>query len=96
MILSRLKRNQPVLKDTNRHLNLMAGEGFRTLAVAQKDLTSAEYAEWSQDFHAASVAVTNREEKLNRMAEIIETNLTLIGATAVEDKLQVQTHPPPQ
>ena len=67
----------------------MAAEGFRTLAVAQRDLTESEYQQWSQDFHLASVSVNNREEKLSRMAEIIEKDLTLLGATAVEDKLQV-------
>ena len=90
MIMSRLAPNQPTVSPTTVHLNMMAGEGFRTLAIAQKDLTEREYNQWSRDFHAASVAVNNREEKICRMAEIIETDLTLIGATAVEDKLQVR------
>ena len=36
----------------------------------------------------ASVAVTGREERTDEVARIIETDLTLIGATAIEDKLQ--------
>ena len=72
---------------------MMAKEGFRTLAIAQKDLTEVEYSEWSQEFHLASVALNNREEKLARAAELIENDLTLLGATAVEDKLQVRHHP---
>ena len=30
----------------------------------------------------------NREEKLDKLYEEIEENLTLLGATAIEDKLQ--------
>jgi magnesium-transporting ATPase (P-type) len=37
----------------------------------------------------ASVALVGREEKLMGVAELIEKDLTLIGATAIEDKLQV-------
>jgi magnesium-transporting ATPase (P-type) len=37
----------------------------------------------------ASVALVDREEKLMGVAELIEKDLTLIGATAIEDKLQV-------
>jgi len=89
VILARLTPDQSVVNSTTIHLNMMAAEGFRTLAVAQKDLSEAEYQKWSQDFHLASVALDNREEKICRMAELIEKDLTLIGATAVEDKLQV-------
>jgi len=67
---------------------MMAGEGFRTLAIAQKDLSEKDYRQWSRDFHLATVAVSKRDEKIGRIAEQIETELHLIGATAVEDKLQ--------
>jgi len=40
-------------------------------------------------FTEASVALVEREEKLMEVAELIEKDLTLIGATAIEDKLQV-------
>jgi magnesium-transporting ATPase (P-type) len=40
-------------------------------------------------FTEASVALVEREEKLMAVAELIEKDLTLIGATAIEDKLQV-------
>lgn len=89
VILNRLAPDQSIANSTTGHLNMMAAEGFRTLAVAQKDLTESEYQQWNQDFHLASVALNNREEQICRMAELIEKDLMLIGATAVEDKLQV-------
>ncbi len=38
----------------------------------------------------ASTAVSRREELIEQAATLLETNLTLIGATAIEDKLQDQ------
>ena len=43
---------------------------------------------WSSRYHEASVALQGREEAVAAQAEAIETNLTLLGATAVEDRLQ--------
>ena len=39
-------------------------------------------------YHEACIAIRNREDKVAAIAEQIETNLTLVGATAIEDKLQ--------
>ena len=43
---------------------------------------------WSSSYHEASVALQGREDAVAAQAEAIETNLTLLGATAVEDRLQ--------
>ncbi len=43
---------------------------------------------WSSAYHEASVALQGREEAVAAQAEAIETKLTLLGATAVEDRLQ--------
>lgn len=43
---------------------------------------------WSVDYHEASVALQGREEAVAAQAELIESGLSLIGATAVEDRLQ--------
>ncbi len=40
-------------------------------------------------YHVASVALEDREAKIAAAAEKIEADLELLGATAVEDKLQV-------
>lgn len=44
--------------------------------------------EWSATYYKASTALQNREKKLEEAAELIEMNFTLIGASAIEDKLQ--------
>jgi predicted ArsR family transcriptional regulator len=51
--------------------------------------TEAEYADWNARYREASCALTDREEKLAEVAELIEQDCYVTGATAVEDKLQV-------
>uniref|UniRef100_A0A672T524 Phospholipid-transporting ATPase n=1 Tax=Sinocyclocheilus grahami TaxID=75366 RepID=A0A672T524_SINGR len=77
-----------VMKVTTEHLNEFAGEGLRTLVLAYKDLDEEYFSEWKQRHHESSVALEDREEKLEKLYEEIEKDMMLIGATAIEDKLQ--------
>ena len=45
---------------------------------------------WKKTFYKASTALQGREQKLEEAAQIIERDLTLLGASAIEDKLQDQ------
>jgi phospholipid-transporting ATPase len=38
----------------------------------------------------ASCSIKDREEAMDKVAELIEQDFLLIGSTAIEDKLQVQ------
>uniref|UniRef100_A0A671VRV7 ATPase phospholipid transporting 8B1 n=1 Tax=Sparus aurata TaxID=8175 RepID=A0A671VRV7_SPAAU len=51
-------------------------------------LLADEYAAWSRKHKDAQVAMVDRDAALDRVYEEIESNLMLIGATAIEDKLQ--------
>ncbi|KAG8599238.1 hypothetical protein GDO81_002957, partial [Engystomops pustulosus] len=73
---------------TTDHLNEFAGEGLRTLVLAYKDLDKVYFANWKSRHHEASTSLDNREEKLAVLYEEIEKELKLIGASAIEDKLQ--------
>lgn len=63
-------------------------KGYRTLCFAMRILELEEYKKWVQEFEKASISIDKRAEKLAECAERIETNLTLVGASAIEDKLQ--------
>ena len=52
-------------------------------------LVQTQYEHWNKKFVKASQAIENREDKLANVYELIERDLTLLGATAIEDKLQV-------
>ncbi|XP_035765721.1 phospholipid-transporting ATPase ID-like, partial [Neolamprologus brichardi] len=89
MIFERLHPScNKLMEVTTNHLNEYAGDGLRTLALAYKDLDEAYMIDWTQRHHEASVAMEGREEKLDELYEEIEKDMMLLGATAVEDKLQ--------
>ena len=89
MIFERLDPSMKPLKNqTNGHLNKFACEGLRTLCLAKKEIGEEEFEVFRQKLHIASTVLENREDQVNACYEEIEKNLTLIGATAIEDKLQ--------
>ena len=46
------------------------------------------YNEWIEEYHSAMAALEDRDDKLAAVAEKIERDLTIVGCTAIEDKLQ--------
>jgi phospholipid-transporting ATPase len=46
------------------------------------------YATWSAIYNTAASTINRRGEALDKAAEIIERDMVLLGATAIEDKLQ--------
>ncbi|XP_045501300.1 probable phospholipid-transporting ATPase IM isoform X3 [Colias croceus] len=90
VIYDRLKSNcqDEVKSKTQEHLNKFAGEGLRTLALAWRPLEERGFAEWKRRHQAAALALHDRDERLDAIYEEIETDLLLMGVTAIEDKLQ--------
>lgn len=70
------------------HLKTFATEGLRTLCCAMAVIDERKYSEWKLSYDRAASTVKNREELIEHEAEKIEKNLHLLGATAIEDKLQ--------
>ncbi|XP_024378284.1 phospholipid-transporting ATPase 2 isoform X3 [Physcomitrium patens] len=62
--------------------------GLRTLCFAWRDLDEQEYVAWTAKFNEASAALTDRELKIAEVSELLEKDLELLGASAIEDKLQ--------
>ncbi|XP_026422131.1 probable phospholipid-transporting ATPase 4 [Papaver somniferum] len=74
---------------TSGHLNLYGECGLRTLALAYKKLDESEYHDWNSKFQKAKTTVgADREAMLENVSDMMEKDLILVGATAVEDKLQ--------
>uniref|UniRef100_A0A672S3Y9 Phospholipid-transporting ATPase n=1 Tax=Sinocyclocheilus grahami TaxID=75366 RepID=A0A672S3Y9_SINGR len=65
-----------------------AVEGLRTLCVAYKKLTHEEYEETCRLLNSAKLALHERDKKLAEAYDVIEKDFILLGATAVEDRLQ--------
>ncbi|KAL1766748.1 phospholipid-transporting ATPase IG isoform X2, partial [Sigmodon hispidus] len=75
---------------TKAHVERNALDGYRTLCVAFKEIAPADFERINTQLIEAKMALQDREEKLEKIFDEIETNMNLIGATAVEDKLQDQ------
>ncbi|KAJ7294782.1 hypothetical protein O6H91_Y232800 [Diphasiastrum complanatum] len=82
------KQQKEILAATVAHLGLYAGDGLRTLVVASRDLGRTEFDAWSDQYAKASTALVNRIGLLRNAANMVENQLTLLGATGIEDKLQ--------
>ncbi|XP_060754841.1 phospholipid-transporting ATPase IH isoform X4 [Neoarius graeffei] len=65
-----------------------AVEGLRTLCVAYKKLTREDYEEVCHLINSAKLALQERDRKLAEAYDFIERDFILLGATAVEDRLQ--------
>ncbi|XP_047231171.1 phospholipid-transporting ATPase VA [Girardinichthys multiradiatus] len=85
---SKGKRQKKIFFRTQSYLNLYAADGLRTLCIAKKILSKEEYARWLQHHLEAETAIQGREELLFESALRLETNLHLLGATGIEDRLQ--------
>ena len=73
---------------TEQHLHEFAVEGLRTLCLAYADLDEEWFLNWHRRYRAAASEIENREVAVEAVVNEIECNLTLLGATAIEDKLQ--------
>jgi phospholipid-translocating ATPase len=90
IIYSRLRKDsdENLLERTALHLEEYATEGLRTLCIAQKEMSWSEYLAWNKKHDTAAAALIKREEKMEEVADSIERELTLLGGTAIEDRLQ--------
>lgn len=90
VIYSRLKRGEqtPLRKSTAEHLEMFAREGLRTLCIARKEISESDYQAWNKEHDIAAAAIVDRDDKLEKVSDAMERDLTLLGGTAIEDRLQ--------
>ncbi|KAJ3197914.1 hypothetical protein HDU67_003625, partial [Dinochytrium kinnereticum] len=95
VILDRLQPDHHVTKDqaainrkTMDDISAYASIGLRTLLYSYRILEASEYEAWAAKYADACSALQNRVQRMAEVAEEIEKNLMLLGATAIEDRLQ--------
>jgi phospholipid-translocating P-type ATPase (flippase) len=69
------------------HLEAFSNEGLRTLVLAYRILTKEVALDWLQQWNHA-LTLPDRDEACSKVSESIEVDLEIIGATAIEDRLQ--------
>jgi phospholipid-transporting ATPase len=77
-----------IVRATEAHLHKYSSLGLRTLVVGMRKLSQSEFEEWQLAYENASTAVLGRGNLLRSVAANIETNVNILGATGIEDKLQ--------
>ncbi|KAF9156622.1 hypothetical protein DFQ26_009294 [Actinomortierella ambigua] len=77
-----------IREQTERDIEAFSNMGLRTLTLAQRLLDQQTYDDWARRYAEAGKALEDRARKVDEVAEEIEGELTLLGATAIEDKLQ--------
>lgn len=91
MIMERLSvkdTSQLLRQATLQHLDKFATDGLRTLCVAYK-IVEGEYCEkWLERLHEALIDLENKDKRVDALYEEMECDMILLGATAIEDKLQ--------
>ncbi|WMV15425.1 hypothetical protein MTR67_008810 [Solanum verrucosum] len=90
VILDRLAENGRTYQQaTTAHLSNYAEDGLRTMLFAYKKIKPDEYEKWNSQFTQAKATLgPEREDLLENVSEMIEKDLILLGAVAIEDKLQ--------
>lgn len=74
---------------TNSHLIDFSKDGLRTLCIAQRPISLYEYEQWDEKYERALISLNGREAQIHETFDEIEQELELVGATGVDDKLQI-------
>ncbi|KAF2871538.1 hypothetical protein BDV95DRAFT_572242 [Massariosphaeria phaeospora] len=77
-----------VIERCLQHINDFATEGLRTLLYGYRFLDEDEYSTWKKGYLDATTSLVDRARLIEEAGELIEQELELSAATAIEDKLQ--------
>ena len=102
VIFGNLREGGKYQEQITHHLRFFGVHGLRTLVFAkvnmhllqqkfncfQAAIDEEYYKNWNERFVNAQMLIKRKEAILSELATEIETNLELVGATAIEDRLQ--------
>nr|CCA14919.1 phospholipidtransporting ATPase putative [Albugo laibachii Nc14] len=84
-----------IVPTTINQLERYASEGLRTLVLAERKLDESMFLSWSEKYKAALSDLnemrrqtSGESNKIDELEDALEQNLQLLGATAIEDRLQ--------
>lgn len=62
--------------------------GLRTLCLGFRIIPRKEYEPWAERFRASQALLRDRDIEMDKVSDEIERKMSLMGATAIEDRLQ--------
>jgi magnesium-transporting ATPase (P-type) len=87
-VFGRLAEGSQWTEETRRDLKEFAESGLRTLCLGYRVLEEEFFEEWLVRWNEANCVISDRESAVLSVADEVECELMLLGATAIEDKLQ--------
>ena len=93
-LISQENKNRKEYKYIINKVNQYSQKGLRTLLIGYKEITEDEYINFDNKYKLLSEDLedNNTQEKIYKLYEEIESNIILLGATAIEDKLQYKVN----
>eukprot|EP00425_Heterocapsa_triquetra_P006133 CAMPEP_0195158070 /NCGR_PEP_ID=MMETSP0448-20130528/185471_1 /TAXON_ID=66468 /ORGANISM="Heterocapsa triquestra, Strain CCMP 448" /LENGTH=1722 /DNA_ID=CAMNT_0040196865 /DNA_START=87 /DNA_END=5253 /DNA_ORIENTATION=+ len=85
-----LERSAKPQKLLEKHLMDFSLQGLRTLVIGRKELDESAAKAWLQKYEEAQGLLVDRDQAIAKVGAEIEQALDIVGATAIEDKLQVR------
>lgn len=83
-----LVNEEYLIEKTLEHIEEFSSEGLRTLLYSFRWVDKGEYDSFRSKYEAAKTALVDRSTQIETVGESIEKDFELVGATAIEDKLQ--------
>lgn len=96
VMMDRLRANQDFLVDqTDTHMRDFSIEGLRCLIISYAVISDKNFLEWHKQYRSASMDLDEISAKkrgdpnlIEQLEDELEQDLLLLGATAIEDRLQ--------
>lgn len=87
-VIQELLKDKDTFEATLKHIQRFALKGLRTLCCAYAQISKTVYEEWLEQYDRVKLLQFGKEEAVEACIAKLERNLCLLGATAIEDKLQ--------
>jgi len=86
-LLSDAWENQEIKNQTMEDLCDYAKDGYRTLMFCERTISQSFYTSWVYKYEQARTAINHKALKISNVVSEIERDFSLLGATAIEDKI---------
>lgn len=87
-VMKNLMAGQTLPASAQTSLDTFSRQGLRTLVVARREMTMDAYQGWKSQWEKANSQVSGKDAAVESVAASAEVDMTYIGVTALEDRLQ--------
>ncbi|KAI9009039.1 hypothetical protein DFJ74DRAFT_711330 [Hyaloraphidium curvatum] len=88
--LAKPDHDQQVLEAAGQALNEFARDGLRTLVVGYRTLSEEDWIAFRDQLDAAEKRIKDRDARMARVMDTVERDITILGVTGIQDRLQDQ------